>query len=62
MITDVIYFYSPIADRQLKSKLEQKIAAEAKKGAIVVGYFSEFFRHDNENWERLRNEIWKKIA
>jgi SAM-dependent methyltransferase len=59
---DVIYFYSPIADRQLESKLEQKIAAEAKKGAIVVGYLSEFFCHDNENWERLHNEIWKKIA
>jgi hypothetical protein len=37
---DIIYYYCPISKGDLQRKFEQRVADRAKKGAVIIGFYS----------------------
>lgn len=69
---DIIYFYCPIARKDLQIQLEQKIAKDCKKGTVLIAFTSNFFpdsEPDNyfcntmmENMKFLKQSGWEHLG
>ena len=59
---DVIYFYCPIWDEKLQTRLERIIQKQAKPGTIVIPNLSLTFNTDLEGWKPIyEGRIMKKL-
>jgi hypothetical protein len=63
---DIVWMYRPFRDRELERKLEERIYAEMKPGAIFAGGQLEHFP-DGNSWvpiiddREIRRGAWKKV-
>ena len=61
--SDVIYFYCPLFEDKLETRLEKNIAKQAKKGTIVIGFLPSYFGQagcSRHKWKQIGKNIWQK--
>lgn len=63
---DFIYFYCPSPDVMVEYCLEQAIAKNAKVGAVVIGFLSQYFENRRSSKSEISQEIteneWKSLG